>query len=1760
MEGGFVSGADLKAESFVDLLRWRGLNQSAKKAYIFLANGEAETDHFTFGELDRRARAIAASLQAQHAHGARVLLLFPSGLDYVAAICGCFYAGAIAVPVAVPQLSQSLQRIAAVSRDAQASFALTTAQILESVPPLIQNLPELQRLTWRAADDPKSIETEWRQPDVTGDTVALLQYTSGSTGTPKGVIITHGNLVQQSYQLSRIFAYEPKTSCVTWLPMHHNTGLIGVVLQVIYGGFPLAFMPPLAFLERPARWLEAITRYHATVSAGPNFAYDVCVSAVPPEVRERLDLKTWDTAINGAEPIRVKTIDRFVEAFGPCGFRREAFFPCYGLTESTLIVSGGPKLSKVVTKNLQTAALENNLIVETPAANGGGKEMVGSGQVMASDRVVIVNPTTLSECAPAEVGEIWARGPSVARGYWERLAETEETFAGFIATTGEGPFLRTGDLGYLDNRQLFVTGRLKDLIIIRGRNHYPQDIELTMGLCHPALHPGFGAAFSVEQNDEEHLVVVQELKDAGATAPEVIEAIRQAIAKAHGIQVHAVVLIRENSIPKTLSGKIQRSATRDAFLNNGLAVLAQWQIDAVPIQGGSAAEPAHSTRSADEIESWLAQVLAARIGVAPERIDKQKPITQFGLDSIAAIELMHNIESTLGVRLPMWNLLQGPSISELAAQAVGTNREGEIRFGRDANDAVTSVHPLSQGQKSLWFLHQMAPESGAYNVWGAVRIEADLNTAALRDSYQTLVDRHPALRTTFSAKDGEPIQLIHDRMKLWFHEEDTTNESEAALTKRMALESRRPFDLENGPLIRVYLFKRSEQEYFLMVVIHHTVVDLWSMVVFVEELGKIYPALQQGVPIELPPVAFDFADFVRWQHEMLASPRGDQLWSYWQEQLSGELPTLHFPTDRPHPPQQTFVGAARYFYLDRKLTQQVKDLGRAYNATPNMTMLAAFQMLVHRYSGQDDIIIGSPVIGRTRPEMARIVGHFVNPLPMRSNLSGDPTVKEFLGQVRNTVLKVFEHQDYPLALLTARLQPERPFGRQPIFQVMFVFQQPHLLDEEGLAALSINQAGGQMKLGELTLKPISLERGFAQFDLTMIIAEFDGQFHGLLEYNTGLFDEETVVQISDDFLCLLESIVDNQDQRVSQVQFISERQRRQLAQWNDTAADYRRTGLLHELFEAQAERTPNDIALVFADSKITYRELNRRANQLAHHLRSMGVGIETLVGIYIERGIEMIVGMLGILKAGGAYVPFDVHYPPDRIRFMLEDSGVRVLLTQQHLVDSLPQHEAQVLCLDSEWKTIAKQSVANPAATTSAQNLAYVIYTSGSTGLPKGVAIAHQSAFGLVSWARTVFSSAELAQVLASTSICFDLSVYEIFTTLASGGTIVVATDALEIPSLLKTQPVTLINTVPSVMTELLRLQGVPESVKVINLAGEPLTSALVEQIYKQTKAAKVWNLYGPSEDTTYSTFALIEQGAARAPVIGRPIANTQAYLLDKNLQLVPRGASGELYLGGEGLARGYLHRPELTAERFLPNPFSDQPGARMYRTGDVARYLSDGNLDFLGRIDHQVKIRGFRIELGEIETVLLKHESVLDAVITVREDVPGDKRIVAYVVLRQEATTTVEELHIFLARKLPDYMQPSAFLLLPSLPLTPNGKVDRKALPAPDRRPRQFETDFVAPRTETEQTLSGIWTDLLRIDEIGVHDNFFKMGGHSLLATQLISRVRTTFNLELPLQVVFERPTIAAMAEEIETIRWAFEALIRSTENVSDQRVSGEL
>jgi amino acid adenylation domain-containing protein len=740
-------------------------------------------------------------------------------------------------------------------------------------------------------------------------------------------------------------------------------------------------------------------------------------------------------------------------------------------------------------------------------------------------------------------------------------------------------------------------------------------------------------------------------------------------------------------------------------------------------------------------------------------------------------------------------------------------------------------------------------------------------------------------------------------------------------------------------------------------------------------------------------------------------------------------------------------------------------------------------------------------------------------LPVRSAIVGDPTFADYLASMKKIVLNTYEHQNYTYGSLLQKLKLVRDPSRAPLVAATF----------------NIDRAGFKgLDFFGLEVEVATNPKASVNFDVDFNVLDTDG---GLLldcEYNTDLFDASTVRRWLGHFKTLLEGIVACPEERISQLPLVGAAEREQLLfGWNDTGADYPQTSTLQSLFEAQVERTPDRIALVAGDRRLTYRELNERANRVAHRLRALGVGSEVLVGVLVERSAEMLVGLLGILKAGGAYVPLDPAYPQERVRFMLEDAAARVLLTQESLKSDFAGGEARVLLIDTEWEEISRESAENPPALATAENLAYVIYTSGSTGRPKGVAIEHKSAATLIHWSREHFDEAQLAGVLASTSICFDLSVFELFMTLSWGGKVILAENALQLPTLTAVQEVTLINTVPSAITELVRAGVVPASVTTVCLAGEPLQNALVQQIYQHPHVRKVYNLYGPTEDTTYSTWALMEKGTDRAVTIGRPIANTQVYILDQAMQPVPTGVAGELYLGGGGLARGYLDRPELTAERFVPNPFSTEPGARMYRTGDLARYRADGMIEYLGRIDHQVKVRGFRVELGEIEAALGRHAAVRDSVVVAREDVPGQKRLVAYLVPEQRQTPTSNELRQHLAERLPEYMVPSLFVMLDALPLTPNGKVDRKALPVPDVETSSAERNFVAPRTPHEKVLADVWSKVLHLDEVGIHDNIFELGGDSLLIFQISTRANQA-GLRLTPRQIFQHRTIAELSKVV--------------------------
>ncbi len=1070
--------------------------------------------------------------------------------------------------------------------------------------------------------------------------------------------------------------------------------------------------------------------------------------------------------------------------------------------------------------------------------------------------------------------------------------------------------------------------------------------------------------------------------------------------------------------------------------------------------------------------------------------------------------------------------------------------------------------PLSFAQQRLWFLHHLSPDSRSYNALEILQIEGLLNLTVLEQSLGELINRHEIFRTTFPTVSGEPIQAIAPPssfcLKVDNYQDLYPNEQSAKIQQVAELEARQAFDLTVGPLIQFKLLLLSPQKSVLLLKMHHIIYDGWSFGILIRELSALYEAFLKNLANPLPALSIQYADFAVWQRQYLSGEVLDKQLKYWQEQLATVPPVLTLPTDRPRPAIQTFQGGVERFQLDQNVTQSLKKLGQDQVATLFMTLLAAFAVLLSRYSGQSDLLVGSPIANRNQAAIEPLIGFFANTLALRVNLSENPSFLELLKQVKQTTLEGYAHQDLPFEMLVEKLQPDRDLSRNPLVQVMFALQ---------------NISQDTWNLSGLSIESLSLSvEETVRFDLEVNCWQ---NLEGLVidwTYSRDLFDTATIARMGEHFQNLLQAIILNPQAKVKEIPLLEPKEREQLLiSWNNTKTDYPQEQCIHQLFEAQVERTPKAIAVVFEEQSLTYSELNCRANQLAHYLQTLGVRPEVLVGISLERSLEMIIGLLAILKAGGAYLPLDPDYPTERLQFMLEDSQVPFLITQSSLLAKLPSSQATLICLDHIQKQISQYSQDNLQSELTPANLANVIYTSGSTGKPKGVMVEHKGLVNLALAQIQSFAVNHNSHVLQFASFSFDACISEILMTFGSGATLYLA----QKNDLLPGQPlierlvkngITHVTLPPSALVVLPK-ESLP-NLQTLIVAGEACSLDLVKQ---WSVGRNFFNAYGPTEASVCATIGQCYQDDLKV-TIGKAIANVQIYILDAFLQPVPIGVPGELYIGGVGVARGYLNRPELTAERFIFNPFDppltplDKGGdkfgenldkdkeisSKLYKTGDLARYLPDGNIEYLGRIDNQVKIRGFRIELGEIEAVLSQCPDVQNTAVIVREDTPGDKRLVAYVVLTSDSQITTSELRQFLANQLPAYLVPNTFVILDDLPLTPNGKCDRRSLPIPETQ--SLSNDYIAPKSLTEEILAQIWEQILKVERVGREDNFFELGGHSLLATQVMSRLRETFQVELPLRSLFTAPSIAALALEIEQSQQVISAppILTRTDNIN--------
>jgi amino acid adenylation domain-containing protein len=2258
--------------SYVDILRARAQARPSETVFTFLPEAAGEPRELGTADWDFQARTIGARLQALGLAGERAILAYPAGLEFLAGFFGCLYAGVTAVPAPLPRPRRPATRLRAIATDAAPAALLVAASSRVDAARWMDEIPELSGAVCLATDeiDPRGA-LEWRPPEVGSETLAVLQYTSGSTATPRGVAITHRNLLHNSELIRRCFGSTPESRGVFWLPLYHDMGLIGGLLQTLYCGGRSTLLAPAAFLQRPLRWLETISQTGATISGGPNFAYDLCTRKVSPEQARALDLSRWSVAFCGAEPIRPETLERFALAFGSSGFRRAAFLPCYGLAEATLIVSGSSP-AEPVTLAVQAHEIEHGAVVEASSPQAAEvRTLVGCGKVAADLDVAIVDPETCTPRPDDQIGEIWVAGPSVAAGYWNQPALTEATFGARVSGSGDGPYLRTGDLGFARGGELFVTGRLKDVIVLGGRNIYPQDVEWALQGCHPALRAEGGAVFGVEVDGAERLVVVHEIdRRAREDSPEAIfAAIRRVVAHDFDAELHAISLIPALGLPKTSSGKVQRHACRAAFECGSLDVVAQWTADTMTGKSEQAAACAARQPATGEIRAWLVNHLASRLGVTTGSINTQKPFAEFGigsvqavglagelqdwlgkplsptlayefptievlakhlagepatidkpvepiapdepiaiigigcrfpgaanpaafwsllrdgrdavgdppsdrpwvgptsapprrggylehvdrfdanffgispreaaridpqhrlllevawealedagqvaerlagtrvgvfigiahneyarfalegaddghaltgnaasiaanrisylfdlrgpsvaidtacssslvavhmacqslrstdstlaiaggvnlilapavtaaferagflapdgrckafdaradgyvrsegcglvvlkplpraladgdaiyavirgsavnqdgrtngltspsraaqeevmreayrragvrpcavqyveahgtgtllgdpieaqalgsvlaegrpagqrcgigsvktnighleaaagvaglikvalslaggqippslhfeaanphvpfdvlplavqttlapapdlagvssfgfggtnahvvlervaaprhcvdrpthpwqrerhwvetaavpggvaapaarnghavkreplrwgeasadqqrellvnyfrgrlavvlghdadridpnrsldalgLDSLTALELKTDAEADLGVSVPLGTLFEGPTIAQLVDQLLATAHDAPSASSMTPKRAEPSEFPLTPGQRALWAVQQLDPTSAIYNLAGAARARGELDRDILRAGLQMLVDRHASLRTTFALGDGQPVQRIEARAEVAFQYEDLEGWSEAAILDRLADNARRPFDLERGPLFRACLLRRARDDQYLVLAVHHAVSDFWSVAVLLDELGRIYAALRAGVEPELEPLELSFADVARARAERLGDP-GEPHWSYWRDELTGPPPALVLPTDRPRPAVMTYRGAVTRTELDSGLTERLGALASAHGTSLYVTLLAAWQALLGRISGQDDFAIGSPVAGRNESGVAGVVGYFVNPLPIRARLAGDPTFAELLARVRRALVSGLEHQEVPFPLMVERLQPPRDPSRAPLFQVMFVWQRAQRLDERGLTAFALRGAGPRMAVAGVPLESVALDLGVAQFDLTLMAAESAGGVVASLEYNTDLYDRGTAERLLDRFRAVLAAVASRPSARISELPAMTDDERRQVVRdWNATSAAWPRDALVHRLFVEQAERAPTALAVVCAGDALTYAELDARSNRLARRLRAQGVGPETRVGLCAPRSTELIVGLLAILKAGGAYVPLDPDYPAERLELLRTDAGIELLVTREWI----REHQ-------SEGDSAPLEEIALP------ENGAYVIYTSGSTGRPKGVEVTHRNLVHST-YARSIYYREPVQAFLLLSSLAFDSSVAGVFWTLVEGGTLVLPDagdidDPVRLGELVRRHRVSHLLCVPSLYGLILEGAGEIGGLRAAIVAGEACPADLPERHRARLPRTALYNEYGPTEATVWST---VHRCRGREPdgrlPIGRPIPNVRVYLLDRLLEPAPIGVAGEIYIGGEGVARGYLGQPGLTAERFVPDHLGAVPGGRLYRTGDRARWRADGAIEFLGRLDSQVKVRGFRIELEEVESVLGRHPALRAAAVAVHQAPTGDVRLIGHVVPRDGQAPAAAELRRWLKASLPDYMIPSAFVVLASLPQSPNGKVDRRALTA-------IEVGDTAgderPRDASEAALERIAAEVLGRPRVGIHADLFALGLDSIRGIQIASRARRAGLRVEPAQL-FQHATVAELA-----------------------------
>lgn len=1683
----------------------------------------------SYAELYSRVRNLAAELSRQFKKGDRVLLLLDNDDHYVVGFFACLFAGLVAVP-AFPPLShraQQLARLAGIVRDAEAAGALVVGG-MQSM--LASSASAWSNIVLIAADASSSNEVGDFEPcRPSPEDIAFLQYTSGSTSAPKGVMVTHANLIANERAIERSLQITVEDVFVSWLPLYHDMGLIGGLLQPLHRVIPVVLMTPQYFLEKPVRWLEAISRLGGTVSGGPDFSFRLCLERISDEQLSQLNLASWRIAFSGAEPVRKDTLDGFGRRFSAAGFTPSALYPCYGLAEATLLVTGSRPGEGVHARIFSTTDLAAGV------AKGAdiGTTLVSCGDVVHGHLVSIVDPQSHATLEEGRVGEIWVSGPSVTKGYWNRPDATISA----LVTRDDRQWLRTGDIGFLLDGELYVAGRIKDTIIVRGHNLFPQDIEQAVEAQVEVVRKGRVAAFAVESSEGEGIGIAVELSRnmQKLIAPDALrELIDIVVSEQCGDPARALVLLNPGALPKTTSGKLQRSACKSDWRNFPGAYAIFFDGKLISTDGENSVASNVETSAQDTVsdaENELADIWRDVLGVDEGTVLKSESnFFSCGGNSLAATRLISHVGNVWRVDFTLSELFELPRLGALSQEIQRRRRltspADPIAIAQLSSDQRQLPQPVSPAQERQWVLWRLAPTSTAYHIGSTVHLNVAVSSEALQASFEALMIRHEALRTSFHQDvDGQVKQVIGSGSAVpWFVFDlrDCVGQQSVRLQKTLQNFNEEAFDLTQGPLWRAALIRLADDNDIIVLVMHHIIADGCSLQILVDELAHHYAEYLNGrlvSPVERK-TTLDYVDHAHWQRNWLSSDDAVRQLTWWRHRLGTDHPPLLLPTDRPRAAGAAYQAKRHCIVLPASLLPLLRARAHAEAATLFMVLLAGFQCLLHRYTGVSDIRVGIPVANRRHIETLDVVGLFVNTVVQRNFIEGSMSLAQVLSSIREMALAAQQYQDLPFNVLVDALQPQRSLTQSPLFQVMFNY-----LHEDFRALKKLSDKTTAIRIQSL--------ESAAQYELVLEAREqFDGSLQLEIVYAAELFDGDTIERMAGHYVNLLQAVAEQPWLGVGEVELLTAEEQSTLMHWGVNGTRHEQAEPVHRLFERCVQAQPDATALIFGAEAISYGELNRRANQLAHHLIARGVGIEVKIGVAMRRSIEMVVALLGVLKAGAAYVPLDPEYPSERLAYMIDDSGITLLLTQAALREQLPLPDVlPVLTLDDA--TFAHDTGANPLVEVSGDNLAYIIYTSGSTGRPKGAANRHGSLVSCMQWMQQTYQLGATDTVLHKAPFGFDVSVWELFWPLSTGVRLVIAEpddhrDPRVLADLIRQHGITVVNFVPAMLQAYLARVDVEHqsSLKYILCGGEAMTAALLRKTRERLPNCRLQNLYGPTEAAIHVTRWECAALASSTIPIGRPISAAKTLVLDADLNLVPQGVPGELYLGGIGLGRGYLGKAGLTAERFIADPF-DTAGARLYRTGDQARWNAEGLLEYLGRIDHQLKIRGFRIEPGEIEAQLLAQPGVREAIVIATGEA-ASARLLAYVSAQEHLEIDGAALRLALAQTLPDYMVPAAIEVLSHLPLSPNGKIDRKALPAVAN---DAERGYETPCGDIENALAQIWSRVLDVARIGRHDNFFDLGGNSLLLTQVQQALEQQLAVMITMTDLFRYPTVEALA-----------------------------